>query len=108
MKVVISAAARADLRSVGDWIAKDSPRRAVTFIRELVGRCQGLATNSARYPVVTTVRGRAIRRCVHGDYLVFFEIERSAAVVHVLRVLHGAREYGTLLGGADETGNEDD
>jgi plasmid stabilization system protein ParE len=101
MKVVISGQARADLRSIGDWIAKDSPVRARSFIGELAGHCQSRASRSAMHPVVTTVRGRPVRRCVHGNYLIFFEIERSSATVHVLRILHGAREYAELLGVAD-------
>ena len=107
MKVVISAQARADLQGIGDWISRDSPRRARSFVRELVERCQNLAAKTARYPVMTTVRGRPIRRCVHGAYLVFFEIEPTSAIVRVLRILHGARDYAELLGPAEGTEGDD-
>jgi plasmid stabilization system protein ParE len=108
MRVVITGLARADLRRIDDWIARNNPRRAETFVRELVQRCSDLTIQSARYPIVTTVSGRPIRRCVHGAYLVFFEIERSSAIVRVLRILHGARNYAGLLGADDdgEGGND--
>jgi plasmid stabilization system protein ParE len=51
---------------------------------------------------VTTIGGRPIRRCVHGAYLVFFETERSSAIVRVLRILHGARDYADLLVADDD------
>ncbi len=106
MRVVLTDAARADLRSIGDWISRDSQRRAATFVQELLGRCQSLATQSTRYPVAITTGARPIRRCVHGAYLVFFEIERSSAIVRVLRIVHGARDYADLLG--PDEGVEDD
>ena len=36
MKVVLTAAARDDLEEIGDFIAKDSPKRARSFVRELI------------------------------------------------------------------------
>ena len=35
MKVVLSAAAENDLENIADTIAKDNPRRALTFVGEL-------------------------------------------------------------------------
>ena len=107
MRVVLADAARADLRGIDEWIARDSQRRAASFVSELVGRCQSLAAQSSRYPVAVTVGGRPIRRCVHGAYLIFFEIERSSAIVRILRIVHGARDYADLLG-ADEGVEGDD
>ncbi len=106
MKLIISGPARADLVNIGDWISRDSPRRAASFVRELDRRCHSLARQPARYPVAVITNGRPIRRCVHGAYLVFFEIERSSAIVRVLRIVHGARDYADLLG--PDEGVEDD
>ncbi len=36
MIVVITAEAEADLEQIGDFIAVNNPRRAVTFVNELV------------------------------------------------------------------------
>jgi plasmid stabilization system protein ParE len=43
MKLVFTLAARADLRSIGEFIAADNPRRAMTFIDELEQHCRTLA-----------------------------------------------------------------
>jgi plasmid stabilization system protein ParE len=54
--VVITEAAEADLEQLGDAIAVDSPLRAISFVRELRGRCEGLAEfprlkrNDKRFP----------------------------------------------------------
>ena len=57
---------------------------------------------------MTTIGSHQIRRCVHGAYLVFFEIEQSLGIVRIVRILHGAREYAELLGAADTTEGDDD
>jgi toxin ParE1/3/4 len=41
--VVITEEAEAVLEQLGDAIAVDSPLRAISFVRELRGRCEGLA-----------------------------------------------------------------
>ena len=39
MKLVLTEEARADLVRIADWIARDSPRRAVTFVDEVEAHC---------------------------------------------------------------------
>lgn len=36
-----------------------------------------------------------LRRCLHGNYLIFYRVEADAAVI--LHVLHGARDYPEIL-----------
>jgi len=43
MRCVFSALAEADLEEIADYIARDKPRRALSFIGEIRERCQGLA-----------------------------------------------------------------
>jgi toxin ParE1/3/4 len=47
MRVRISAEARRDLIAIGDFIARDNPRRAISFIKELTDKCAGLAAKCA-------------------------------------------------------------
>ncbi|MFL5069704.1 MAG: type II toxin-antitoxin system RelE/ParE family toxin, partial [Xanthobacteraceae bacterium] len=42
MNVVITDPAADDLETIGDWIAKDNPVRALTFVRELRVACDAL------------------------------------------------------------------
>ncbi len=97
MKVVYTVQARDDLRELGDWIAKDNPRRAHSFIEELRAKCRALVNFPARFPVVAERRELEVRRCVHGDYVVLFSVSESSDSVVVLRVAHGARDFDKLL-----------
>jgi toxin ParE1/3/4 len=41
--------AEADLEQIGDYIAQDSPRRALSFIRELRDQCRKIAAAPLSY-----------------------------------------------------------
>ncbi|MDF1601014.1 type II toxin-antitoxin system RelE/ParE family toxin [Mesorhizobium sp. YIM 152430] len=96
MKVVISAAARADIRQIGLWIARSNPVRSLTFVAELRSACLGLATLTERFQLVPRYEKRGIRRRVHGNYLILYEVD--PVHVRVVRVIHGATDYRHLLG----------
>jgi toxin ParE1/3/4 len=81
--------ARADLRGSRDHILRDHPARAVSFIDELLARCQLLADN----PLIGRARPElrpGLRFFPHGDYLIFHRPAGSG--VTIVRVLHGARD----------------
>jgi toxin ParE1/3/4 len=95
MKVRITFPARRELEEIGDFIAEDSPARADSFVLELLERCEGLANYAERYPVATTWRGREIRRCPYGRYLILYSlVEGDLEINHIV---HGARDYVRLL-----------
>jgi toxin ParE1/3/4 len=95
MIVVISAEAEADLESIGDWIAKDNPTRAVTFVQELRRRCESLMDAPRGHARVPRYEHLGIRRRVYRDYLIFYRIVGDR--IEVLHVLHGSRDYGPIL-----------
>ncbi|PZX36942.1 ParE-like toxin of type II ParDE toxin-antitoxin system [Roseinatronobacter thiooxidans] len=43
MKVQITAEAEGDLESIADYIARDNPARALSFVRELYHLCLDIA-----------------------------------------------------------------
>lgn len=94
-KVILTAAARADLLAIGRHIAADNPTRAITFVDELLDRCGQLGDTPQAFPLVPRYANRAARRRVHGNYLIFYRIGRGA--VEVLHILHGARDYESIL-----------
>ncbi len=57
MKVVIHEAAAADLESIFEWIAKDSPRAAADLVRRIRTRINRLAV--AGLPHIGTSAGLA-------------------------------------------------
>ncbi len=95
MKVVITVAAEADLRDIGDWIAPDSSARALTFTQELRDRCKRLVDAPLGFPLVASLKQAGIRRCPYRSYLIFYRIVEDT--IQVVHILHGARDYERLL-----------
>jgi toxin ParE1/3/4 len=80
--------AERDIEEICDHIARDNPRRAVTFIAELRDRCSQIV----QFPLGAPLRprlGRGVRCVVFGRYLVFYIVH--ARTIEIRRVLHGAR-----------------
>lgn len=95
MIVQLAAEAERDLEEIGDFIARDDHFRALAFIRALRDTCLSLADLPSRFPLVARYEGEGVRRCLHGDYLIFYRIEGDR--VTVLHILHGARDYAAIL-----------
>ena len=95
MIVVLSHEAETDLERIGDYIARDNPTRAVSFVRELLGRCERLAETPEAFPLVPRYERHGVRRLVHGRYLVFYRV--TADEVQILHILNGAQNYEAIL-----------
>lgn len=95
MIVEFSGEAESDLEQIADYIAKDNPPRALSFVQELRGKCEALADNPLAFPLVPRYEGYGIRRRVHGNYLIFYHV--GAEQVVIVHVLHGASDYAALL-----------
>jgi toxin ParE1/3/4 len=89
MRVVFTRLAEIDLEEIGDYIARDNPGRALTFVQELRAQCFKIAAA----PLSCAVRpelGENLRSCAHGNYVIFFVVDGSRVLI--ARVLHGARD----------------
>jgi len=95
MIVVLTDAAEADLEAIADWIARDSPERALSFIAELRQCCETLGQAPLAYSLVPRYEFAGIRRRVHGNYLIFYQI--AGETIYILHVLHGARDLEPIL-----------
>ena len=95
MIVDLSAEAEYDLETIGDYIARDNPARALSFLQELRSKCLGLADMPERFPLVPRYEVTGVRRRGHGDYLIFYRIEPQKVII--LHILHGAQNYNTIL-----------
>lgn len=95
MKVILSRNAERDLEEIGDWIARNDPVRAASFVGELRRACKGIGKAPRSYPLVDKSRDSALRRRVHGNYLIFYDI--GTVAVEILHVLHGARDYAQIV-----------
>ena len=93
MKVILAPRAIDDLQTIGDWIARDDPVRALTFVEELFDAAQALSEMPSRFPLVVGLPG--VRRRVFGKYLIFYRVHANN--IDVARILHGARDYDSVL-----------
>jgi plasmid stabilization system protein ParE len=91
MKVVWTAAAQADLAEISDYIAARNPQRAVSFINEIVDAGDAIGNMPLGFPLVPKLEHKAIRRRVHGRYLIFYRL--VAQSVQILHVVSSARDY---------------
>ena len=98
MRVVITAAAKADLLAIRRYIEADNPTRALSFVEELLNRCLALADTPRAYPLVPRYERFGIRRCVHGDDLIFYRLQPEP--IEVIHVLQGARDIEAILFGS--------
>lgn len=87
---ILSPQAEADLEAIGDYIAQESPARAVQFIERLRDKGREIA----RHPDVYRLRpelGPGRRGCPVGSYVIFFRKIGPQAIL-IERILHGSRD----------------
>jgi toxin ParE1/3/4 len=95
MRVRLTHAARADLREIAIWISSDSVRQAEKFVDSLITKALSLDRLALRYPLIA--RGD-LRRMPFKGYLIFYRVTDH---VEILRILHGARDWASLLDDGD-------
>jgi toxin ParE1/3/4 len=100
MKVIVTAAAEADLRQIGDWIAQDNQARAITFTQELRERCKRLVDAPKGFPLLPRHEQAGIRRRAYRGSLILYRIRGDE--IQILHVVHGARDYERLLSPGEE------
>lgn len=93
MKVRISTRAAKDLEEIGDWIARDDPARAATFVDELLARGFSLARSPRRFPEVAA--GRGLRKMSWRGYVILYRIESDC--VEIARIAQGSRNWVSFL-----------
>ena len=89
--------AQNDLIAILDWIAKNSPNRAISFVGMLDKRIGALATHPqmGRVPRNEKLRKIGYHLLIVEDYLVFYIIRGQTVEIH--RVLHGSRHLEEIL-----------
>ncbi len=87
MRVTFSEKARADLFSIGEYIAGDSPSRALSFMDELEVKASSLG-EAPNKGVQREALHKGLRLLVHGAYGIYYTIEADR--VRISRILHSA------------------
>jgi toxin ParE1/3/4 len=94
MLCVFSPRAERDLEDIGDYIARDNPPRAVSFLQEMREQCSKIAETPLAFPLRPEL-GEGFRMVVFKSYLIFYRSEAES--VRIERVLHGARNIQVLF-----------
>jgi toxin ParE1/3/4 len=94
MNIIFSELAESDIEAIGDYIARDNPHRAVTFIRDMRGHCRQITTMPKGFPLRHDISA-GLRMASYRDYLIFYHETESA--IRIERILHGARDYTALF-----------
>ena len=89
--------AQEDLLSIFNWIAQDSPTRAIKFVDTLDDRISLLKTHPmlGREPRHPKLQEYGYRVLVIESYLVFYVIRDKTIEIH--RVIHGSRNLDDLI-----------
>lgn len=91
-RIRFTTQAETDLESIGDYIAQDNPRRALTFLAELRVQCAKIASSPLGYRARPEL-AENLRSCAHGRYVIFFQPGKTDVLI--VRVLHGAQDVPT-------------
>ena len=81
--------AERDLLEIGDFIARDNPAKAATFVATLREKCRQLTAFPESSPLRSEF-GQGVRLSVHGRYLIFYVAHED--LLEIRRVVHGARD----------------
>jgi toxin ParE1/3/4 len=101
--VFFSTASRTDLDDIWSYIADDNPRRAITFVRQIVAQSKRLANMPRRHPLIQGRETSGIRRMPYGSYLIFYRVgDRD---VEILRILSAAQDHEAILFPDDAPGH---
>lgn len=92
-KLSFSPQAALDLEEIGDYIARDNPIRALSFINELESHCYRIAEMPSAFPKRDDITP-GLQMAVHGNYLILFNSDPKT--VRIERIVHGARQLQTL------------
>ena len=71
MRCELSPQAEIDLQEIGDYIARDNPQRAASFVGELLAHSQRIAEHPEAYPARPEL-SEGLRSCAHQCYVISF------------------------------------
>lgn len=95
MKVVFSDEARANLRYIALYIARDNKKRALSFVQELREAALALGDYPRAHPLILGYESYGHRRKPFRAYLIIYTIAGDKVIIDA--ILHGAQDYEAIL-----------
>jgi plasmid stabilization system protein ParE len=96
MRAVFTPEAETSLALIGDFIARDNPGRAVTFMEELRTKALGLCDLPHGFPLVPRYERRGVRRRSWRGYGILYGLSGDCVVI--LRFVGPGQDHDRLLG----------
>lgn len=94
-----------DLEHVADYIAEDSPGYAAALVRRIRDQARSLEELAERGRIVPELDESTVRELVVGSYRLIYEIGETE--VHVLGLIHGARDLSAFWDQEARSGPEE-
>ena len=94
MRYRVSPKAQEEVSDIEDFISRENPVRALTYVRELRTKIAKVAESPYLYRERPELRP-GLRAARFGNYLIFFRIVDN--VVEVVRIRHGATDFGRIF-----------
>jgi len=97
-RITLSRPARDDLDAIWDYLAQEASPEVADFVVARLYEAMNVAAEHPRLYPETNFRGQPRRLNVF-EYAVFYEPQAEGGIF-VLRVIHGRRNLGPVLGSA--------
>lgn len=93
-RLIFSPGSESDLEEIGDFIAKDNPDIAISFVERLRRRCRDLVP----FPMAGRKRDEirpGYRSVTEGDYIIIYRVRPDA--VEILHIVQGNRDLSNIV-----------
>ena len=90
-EIVWTPGALNDLDEIIAYICRDSTTSGIAFLDDVLNSAESLVTLSDRGRIVPELADPQVRELFIKSYRLFYEVQGDE--VHVLGILHGAREF---------------
>ena len=97
MRVVFASDALRDLERIGDWIAEDSLRRALSYVREIRVRARSLKHWPFRYQAISA--DPRLRRAPYGAYNIYYVVFEDRVLIW--RIVHSTVAFEVVWPGTE-------
>lgn len=94
VKVLWTEFAIEDLKSIHDYISKDSKVYASRFVEKIMSRVDQLETNPKSGRIVPEFNIETLRELIEGNYRIIYKID--SGFVGIVRVHHSARQLRSM------------
>jgi len=94
VKVVWTEFAIEDLKSINDYISKDSKVYASRFVEKLMSRVDQLETNPKSGRIVPEFNIETLRELIEGNYRIIYKIDND--FIGIVRIHHSSRQLKSM------------